>query len=115
MCAAIIPTTRAITTAFQTSPTSIPVEYNTADYVQTPLPDKQQIYSLTLTQDVKFATLTATGSFYKRNFGFFRDNTWAVISLGLGPAALQGTPNCFKNAGQPRMRPRVFAATCSRN
>ncbi len=62
-------------------------EYNTADYVQTPLPDKQQIYSLTLTQDVKIATLTATGSFYKRNFGFFRDNTWAVISLGLGPGA----------------------------
>ncbi|HWM69651.1 MAG TPA: TonB-dependent receptor [Steroidobacteraceae bacterium] len=83
-------------------------EYNTADYVQTPLPDKQQIYSLTLTQDVKFATLTATGSFYKRNFGFFRDNTWAVISLGLGPAALQGTPNCFKNAAAPN------AATCIR-
>jgi iron complex outermembrane receptor protein len=83
-------------------------EYNTADYVQTPLPDKQQIYSLTLTQDVRFATLTATGSFYKRNFGFFRDNTWAVISLGLGPAALQGTNQCFRNAANPN------AATCIR-
>ncbi|MBS0422291.1 MAG: TonB-dependent receptor [Proteobacteria bacterium] len=90
-------------------------EYNTADYVQTPLPDKQQIYSLTLTQDVKFATLTATGSFYRRDFGFFRDNTWAVISLGLGPAALQGTPNCFK--GGPTVdiaRANANAATCLR-
>jgi len=83
-------------------------EYNNADYVQTPLPDKQQIYSLTLTQDVKFATLTATGSMYKRNFGFFRDNTWAVISLGLGPAAVQGTSQCFRNAANPN------AATCIR-
>jgi iron complex outermembrane recepter protein len=82
--------------------------FNTADYVQTPLPDKQQIYSLTLTQDVNFATLTATGSLYKRNFGFFRDNTWAVISLGLGPASLQGTPACFKSAAAPN------AATCIR-
>jgi len=85
-------------------------EYNTADYVQTPLPDKQQIYSLTLTQDVKFATLTATGSFYRRDFGFFRDNTWAVISLGLGPAALQGTTNCFKGATTANAN----AATCIR-
>ena len=85
-------------------------EYNTADYVQTPLPDKQQIYSLTLTQDVKFATLTATGSFYRRDFGFFRDNTWAVISLGLGPMALQGTTNCFKGATTANAN----AATCLR-
>jgi outer membrane receptor protein involved in Fe transport len=83
-------------------------EYNTADYVQTPRPDKQQIYSLTLTQDVGFASLTATGSFYKRNFGFFRDNTWAVTSLGLGPASLQGAPACFKSAAAPN------AATCIR-
>src|SRR5882757_1689428 len=90
-------------------------EYNTADYVQTPLPDKQQIYSLTLTQDVKFATLTATGSFYRRDFGFFRDNTWAVISLGLGPAALQGTPNCFKGGSTPAAAAaNVNAATCLR-
>src|SRR3954470_6843596 len=85
-------------------------EYNTADFVQTPRPDKQQIYSLTLTQDLKFATLTATGSFYRRDFGFFRDNTWAVISLGLGPAALQGTPNCFKGATTVNAN----AATCIR-
>jgi len=85
-------------------------EYNTADYVQTPLPDKQQIYSVTLTQDVKFATLTATGSFYRRDFGFFRDNTWAVISLGLGPASLQGTTNCFKGATTANAN----AATCIR-
>jgi len=83
-------------------------EYDTADYVQTPMPDKQQIYSLTLTQDLHWATLTATGSYYKRDFGFFRDNTWAVISLGLGPAAIQGTPQCFKNAANPN------AATCLR-
>ena len=85
-------------------------EYNTADFVQTPRPDKQQIYSLTLTQDLKFATLTATGSFYRRDFGFFRDNTWAVISLGLGPAALQGTTNCFKGATTANAN----AATCIR-
>ena len=90
-------------------------EYNTADYVQTPLPDKQQIYSLTLTQDVKFATLTATGSFYRRDFGFFRDNTWAVISLGLGPLAMQGGAGCFKGgANIDAARLNANAATCIR-
>lgn len=73
--------------------------FNTADYVQTPKPDKEQVYSLTLTQNLNWATLTATGSFYRRDFGFFRDNTWAVISLGLGPASIEGTAQCFKSKG----------------
>ncbi|MGH8138954.1 MAG: TonB-dependent receptor [Steroidobacteraceae bacterium] len=81
--------------------------FNTADYVQTPKPDKEQVYSFTLTQGLSWATLTATGSYYKRDFGFFRDNTWAVISLGLGPAAIQGTPQCFTSN-------RLNNATCLR-
>jgi iron complex outermembrane receptor protein len=69
--------------------------FNSADFVQTPRPDRQQLYSLTLTQGLPWATLTATGSFYKREFEFLRDNTWAIISLGVGPAAIQGTPQCY--------------------
>jgi outer membrane receptor protein involved in Fe transport len=78
-------------------------QFKNGDYVQTPRPDQQQVYSLVLTQDVKFATLTATGSLYKRDFGFFRDNTWSVISLRVGPP---GATVCFNNT--PCLRPDLF-------
>jgi iron complex outermembrane receptor protein len=81
--------------------------FNTADYVRTPNPDHQQIYALNLTQDFGWSSLTAATSIYKRNFGFFRDNTWAVESLGVGPP---GATACYKNATttQPCKRPDLF-------
>ncbi|MDB6088487.1 MAG: hypothetical protein JWN85_1271 [Gammaproteobacteria bacterium] len=81
--------------------------FNTADYVQTPNPDKQQIYSLNLTQAFSWASLTAATSLYKRNFGFYRDNTWAIESLGVGPP---GATVCYKNATttQPCQRSDLF-------
>jgi iron complex outermembrane recepter protein len=78
-------------------------QFNNGDYVRSPRPDEQQLYSLVLTQDVKFATLTATGSLYKRDFGFFRDNTWSIISLRVGPP---GATVCFNNT--PCLRPDLF-------
>lgn len=81
--------------------------FNNADYVQTPNPDKQQIYSLNLTQGFSWSSLTAATSMYKRNFGYFRDNTWPIISLGVGPP---GATVCYKNAttNQPCQRPDLF-------
>ena len=76
--------------------------FNNGDYVETRRPDDQAIYSLTWTQDLSFATLTAAGSLYKRDFGFFRDNTWAVISLNVGPP---GATACFSG---PCVRPDLF-------
>ena len=77
-------------------------EFHNGDYVQTKRPDDQAIYSLTWTQDLSWATLTAHGSLYKRDFGFFRDNTWAVISLNVGPP---GATACFSG---PCVRPDLF-------
>src|SRR5207302_11383389 len=81
--------------------------FNNGDYVQTPNPDKQQIYSLNLTQGFSWSSLTAATSMYKRNFGYFRDNTWPVISLGVGPP---GATVCYKSAtaNQPCLRPHLF-------
>jgi iron complex outermembrane receptor protein len=77
-------------------------EFNTGDYVQTPRPDNLQIYSITLNQDLGWANLTAAGSIYKRKLGYIRDNTWSVISLGVGPAGAI----CL--AGKPCVRPDLF-------
>lgn len=77
-------------------------KFHNGDYVKTPRPDEQGIYSLTLTQDLNWATLTAAGSLYKRDFGFFRDNTWSVISLNVGP---EGETTCFNG---PCVRPDLF-------
>lgn len=85
--------------AFALFPTG---EFNTGDYVQTPRPDKLQIYSVTLEQDLGFASLTAAGSVYKRDLGYIRDNTWSVISLGVGPAGA----TCLNN--KPCVRPDLF-------
>ncbi|MEP7246373.1 MAG: TonB-dependent receptor, partial [Gammaproteobacteria bacterium] len=77
-------------------------EFQDGDYVQTQRPDQQTMGSLTWTQNLSFATLTATGSIYKRDFGFFRDNTWSIISLNVGPAGA----TCLN--GQPCLRPDLF-------
>ena len=78
--------------------------FHNGDYVETQRPDDQAIYSLTWTQDLSWATLTTAGSLYKRDFGFFRDNTWAIISLNVGPPG--ATP---ASAG------RACARICSRS
>ncbi len=55
------------------------------DYTRTGMPDDQRIYSLTMNWDANFATLTATGSLYQRDFGFKRDSTWVLLRLGVRP------------------------------
>jgi outer membrane receptor protein involved in Fe transport len=77
-------------------------EYKAGWYVKTPRPDRQQIYSLTGTAELGFATLTLTGSIYDRNYQFYRDNTYSIISIGGGPA---GATNIN---GKPTIRPDVF-------
>jgi outer membrane receptor protein involved in Fe transport len=76
--------------------------FNNGDYVDTARTDEQQIYSLTWTQELSWATLTTAGSLYKRDFGFFRDNTWSIISLNVGPP---GATTCFSG---PCVRPDLF-------
>jgi iron complex outermembrane receptor protein len=77
-------------------------EFNTGDYVTTPRPDNLTIYSVTLTQDLGWASLTAAGSLYQRKLGYIRDNTWSVISLGVGPAGAV----CLNN--KPCVRSDLF-------
>ena len=77
-------------------------EYKSGFYVRTPRPDKQQIYSLTGTGELGFATLTATGSIYKRDFQYWRDNSYSIISIGGGPAGA----TCL--GGKPCIRPDLF-------
>jgi iron complex outermembrane recepter protein len=76
--------------------------FHNGDYVETKRPDDQAIYGLTWTQELSWATLTTAGSLYKRDFGFFRDNTWAIISLNVGPP---GATACFSG---PCVRPDLF-------
>ena len=42
--------------------------FHTGDYVQTPNPDDQEIYSLTMNWELPWANLTAAGSYYARDF-----------------------------------------------
>lgn len=55
------------------------------DFAQTPMPDDQEIYSLTLNWDLEGMSVTATGSYYDRQFGFKRDSTWVILALGVRP------------------------------
>ena len=75
-------------------------QYNSGSYVKSPRPDRQQIYSLSGTGDLGFASLTVTGSIYKRKLQFYRDNF--VWSLGVGPAG-ETCPN-----GRPCTRPDLI-------
>jgi iron complex outermembrane recepter protein len=77
-------------------------QFNNGDYVQTSRPDDQTVMGLTWTQDFGWSTLTTAGSIYKRDFGFFRDNTWSIISLNVGPSGA----TCLNN--QPCLRPDLF-------
>ncbi|MFT3976337.1 MAG: TonB-dependent receptor [Sphingomonas bacterium] len=76
--------------------------YNSGFYVQSQRPDRQQLYSLTGTADLGFATLTATGSIYDRWFQYYRDNSYSIISIGGGPAGA----TCLN--GVPCKRPDLF-------
>ncbi len=77
-------------------------EFNAGFYVKTPRPDKQQIYSLTGTADLDFATLTIAGSIYKRDYQYFRDNSFSIVSLNGGPAGA----TCLN--GATCLRPDLF-------
>lgn len=57
-------------------------DFQVGDFTQTPKPDDQKIYSLTGTWQLPWATLTATGSNYRRDFGFKFDSTWIILFLG---------------------------------
>ena len=77
-------------------------EFNSGFYVKTPRPDEQQIYSLTLTADLDFAALTVAGSIYKRDYQYYRDNSYSIISLNGGPAGA----TCLN--GRTCLRPDLF-------
>ena len=77
-------------------------EYKSGFYVRTPRPDTQELYSLTGTGDLGFAVLTATGSIYKRDFQYYRENSFSIISIGGGPAGA----TCLNNV--PCKRPDLF-------
>lgn len=78
-------------------------EYKSGFYVKTPRPDRQAMYSATLSQDIgDFAALTATGSIYTRTYQYFRDNTYSIISLNSGPAG----ETCIR--GTTCLRPDLF-------
>lgn len=53
------------------------------DYTFTGKPDQQQIYSTTLNWDFGDAALTATASYYKRDFEFRFDSSWIIFFLGV--------------------------------
>lgn len=57
-------------------------EFSTGDFTRTEKPDDQEIFSLTGVWDMSWATLTATSSYYKRDFDFKFDSTWIVLFLG---------------------------------
>ena len=88
-------------------------EYLAGFYVRTPRPDTQQLYSLTGTADLGFATLTATGSIYDRNFQYFRENSFSIISIGGGPAGA----TCLNNRAciRPDLFPELTDQTQSLN
>jgi iron complex outermembrane recepter protein len=86
--------------AFSAVPTG---EFKSGAYVQTPRPDNQKIYSLTGNGDLGFAQATVTGSIYQRHLQYFRDNTFQVISLGVGPAGAICPPK-----GAACTRPDLF-------
>lgn len=52
------------------------------DQAQTFKPDEQTIYSITGNWELPIGNLTATGSYYERDFGFKFDSTWIILFLG---------------------------------
>ena len=53
------------------------------DYVYTGKPDEQQIYNATLSWDIGAADVTATASYYRREFDFNEDSTWFLFTIGV--------------------------------
>ncbi len=74
------------------------------DYTITAKPDDQQIYSLTINWELPWANLTATGSYYDRDFLFKFDSSWILFFLGVGPEGA----TC--PSGNPCTRPDLFPA-----
>ncbi len=56
-------------------------DFLVGDYAQTPKPDDQLLVSLTGEFELPFANMTATGSFYDRDFEFKFDSTWIITFL----------------------------------
>lgn len=75
-------------------------DFDVGDYTQTPKPDVQTIYSLTMDWELPFANLTAAASHYDRDFKFKFDSSWILFFLGIRPA----TPD------DPGLRPDLFPA-----
>ncbi|PCI42932.1 MAG: hypothetical protein COB49_13010, partial [Alphaproteobacteria bacterium] len=59
-----------------------PGDLTVGDFTKTDIPDSQTIYSLTANWDLGSVNMTATGSYYKRDFGFKFDSTWIILFLG---------------------------------
>ena len=74
------------------------------DFTFNPRPDNQQIYSLTANWQTPYADVTATTSFYNRDFDFKFDSSWILFFLGVGPAGA----TC--PSGDACVRPDLFPA-----
>jgi iron complex outermembrane recepter protein len=75
-------------------------DFDVGDYTQTPKPDDQTIYSLTMDWALPFANLTAAVSHYERDFKFKFDSSWILFFLGVQPAS----------GDDPGLRPDLFPA-----
>ena len=76
------------------------------DFTKTGKPDNQQIYSGTINWELPFANVTATGSYYQRDFGFKFDSSFIILFLGSGPEGRL----CGSNNDVPCRRPDLFPA-----
>jgi len=70
----------AFSTFYQTG------DYVVGDFTNNAIPDEQTIFSLTGTWDLPWATMTATGSHYERDFGYKFDSTWIITTFGMEAA-----------------------------
>lgn len=82
--------------------------FRVGDYTKTDKPDKQQIYSLTMNWDLGQADVTATGSYYNRDFGYKFDSSWILFFLGIDPNGTIDNPsNPDPNLGRPDLFPAL--------
>ena len=75
-------------------------KFMVGDYPQTPTPDDQDIYSITMNWELPWANLTATGSYYERELVLISDSSFILPTFGIRPA----TPT------DPGVRPDLFPA-----
>lgn len=83
-------------------------EFNSGLYVKTPRPDRQRIYSLTASQDLGFGTLTLAGSIYTRRIQYYKDNSFVIAGLGVGPDGALCPVNTANPDGKPCVRGDLF-------